>query len=277
MHLNGTCSDCAAPTALSAGDCVVVGFQADDPDDFAILLLAAVSGGQTIYVTDNGVKADGSFRDSEGVLQFTASGPLPVGGLLRRANFTTASGSFALSSSGDQLVVYTGTKDDRPTFLCAINFEGTGWQSDATSAATSALPPGLDALALDETDNAVYLGNTSGSVEDLRLWTRDATNWASAGLRDQITLPSAFTIVTPSTMGPTSATTSTSSMSTDISTSASTSTSTSASEAVTTVSGTSGANSTTSTADGWPVLVAAARTRWLPVWLIALASARITL
>ena len=41
-------------------------FPEDDPDDFAILLLAAVSGGQTIYVTDNGVKADGSFRDSEG-------------------------------------------------------------------------------------------------------------------------------------------------------------------------------------------------------------------
>ena len=74
----------------------------------------------------------------------------------------------ALSSSGDQILAYTGSITN-PTFLFALNSDGAGvWQPDATNANNSALPQGLtdgvNAPALNEADNGFYNGITTGSV-----------------------------------------------------------------------------------------------------------------
>ena len=50
-----------------AGDCAVVSFRADDPDDFGLLLLADFGPGAKLYVTDNGVLSSGALRRTEGI------------------------------------------------------------------------------------------------------------------------------------------------------------------------------------------------------------------
>ena len=93
----------------------------------------------------------------------------------------TTSGSLALSASGDQILAYQGD-EATPSFVAAINFEGSSWQADATSAATSALPPGLadgmTAVAVAEIDNAQYSCATeSGTKGELLMAINDAGNW----------------------------------------------------------------------------------------------------
>ena len=89
---------------LAAGDCAVVGLHADTPDDVAVLLLAPLAAGRTLYLTDAGVHADGSLRLSEGVRAHVALSTEPAGALLSLSDFDTAvSGSYALSASGDQV------------------------------------------------------------------------------------------------------------------------------------------------------------------------------
>ena len=58
-------------------------------------------------------------------------------------------GSFSLSSGGDQILVFSGS-EAAPDYMCALNFEGNGWQSTADSSSSSALPPGLTHMALAE-------------------------------------------------------------------------------------------------------------------------------
>eukprot|EP00930_Biecheleria_cincta_P047853 TRINITY_DN3324_c0_g1_i2.p1 TRINITY_DN3324_c0_g1~~TRINITY_DN3324_c0_g1_i2.p1 ORF type:complete len:483 (-),score=66.49 TRINITY_DN3324_c0_g1_i2:835-2259(-) len=123
---------------LLPGDCAIVGFKADNPDDVAIVLLKDVPSGQKIFVT--------------------------------------------ISSAGDQVIVFAGSVE-RPTYLCAINFEGSAaaWQSTADSSKASALPTGLvngqTALALSQTANAAYTGSATGSASQLRAAINDATHW----------------------------------------------------------------------------------------------------
>ena len=54
---------------------------------------------------------------------------------------TTVSGSIALSGSGDQAVLFTGSTSS-PTFICALSTAGS-WQPTADSSTSSALPLGL--------------------------------------------------------------------------------------------------------------------------------------
>src|SRR5690606_28341474 len=110
----------------------------------------------------------GSFRATEGIwtvnftaeiscgteVQVSAAGVFDISN--NRVGDLTTSGGLALATSGDQILAYQGTEAS-PTFIAAINNEGSGWQADATSANTSALPPGLvegmTAVALVEIDN----------------------------------------------------------------------------------------------------------------------------
>eukprot|EP00931_Biecheleriopsis_adriatica_P029082 TRINITY_DN17313_c0_g1_i2.p1 TRINITY_DN17313_c0_g1~~TRINITY_DN17313_c0_g1_i2.p1 ORF type:complete len:585 (+),score=139.34 TRINITY_DN17313_c0_g1_i2:25-1779(+) len=212
----GVTTTASKSTSLGPGACAVVGFSADNPDDVAVLLLVDLEDGERIYMTDNGVKNDGSLRRNEGVLSFTAQGITPTRGtVLRLADFATVEGSFALSSSGDQVVVFAGSPDS-PIYLCALNSESSpgAWQSSADSSSSSALPPGLqegvNALALDETDNAAYAGGRSGSPEELLKAINDAANWIS-DQSNAVTMPGNFVVAetTTSTASPTMTTSTT--------------------------------------------------------------------
>ncbi|CAE7940335.1 unnamed protein product, partial [Symbiodinium necroappetens] len=105
--------------------------------------------GDSFFVTDNGVKSDGTFALlGEGVLRYTASSAVPAGTVLSYTgvggDWTNESGSLNFPGAGDQAIVFNGTVDS-PTFLCALQTVHDFWFSDATSPLASALPPGLTA------------------------------------------------------------------------------------------------------------------------------------
>ncbi|MGK7928614.1 MAG: ExeM/NucH family extracellular endonuclease [Spirulina sp.] len=191
-------------TQLTPGDLAIIGMNADNPDLFAFVLLTDITIGTEIFFTDNGVFSNGSFRQTEGILKYVASADLAAGTVIEftgvGGDFTVESNGFALSTSGDQIVAYQGTVNN-PTFIYALNNESSGWQSDATSSNTSALPTGLtegtSAIALNEIDNAVYTGTTTGTKAELLAAISNTANWSGSNSTRQ-TLPSGSFTVTDS-------------------------------------------------------------------------------
>jgi hypothetical protein len=184
MRLSPLVLALAAPLAaaqLQSGDLAVVGYASDNPDAVALVALASIPAGIEVALTDNGWQAAGSFRSNEGTFRYT----VPAGGLAPGAvvRFDAPAG-IAFSTSGDQVLVYTGP-DDAPQFIYGLNNEGDGvWQDDATSSNTSALPTGLanggTAIALVEADNAAYAGPTTGTRAELLALISDAANWSTS-------------------------------------------------------------------------------------------------
>ncbi|MGL5082207.1 MAG: ExeM/NucH family extracellular endonuclease [Microcoleaceae cyanobacterium] len=180
-----------APSTLSSGDIAVVGFNFDDSDAFAFVPLVDLGTGTEIKFTDNGWLSAGGFGLNEGTFTWTAPADIAAGTVV-----SPAVSSVAFSSLGDQILAYQGDNAD-PTFIYALNSEGNPgqWQSNATnSRTTSALPTGLvdtqTAVALDEIDNAVYAGITSGTSTELLAAISNKSNWSGSN-RARQTLPTA--------------------------------------------------------------------------------------
>ncbi|NEQ40084.1 MAG: ExeM/NucH family extracellular endonuclease [Okeania sp. SIO3I5] len=183
-----------ATTTLSAGDIAIIGFNYDNPDEFAFTPLVDIGAGTEINFTDNGWQAAGTFRATEGTFTWTAPTDITAGTII---NPTVS--SILFSASGDQIIAYQGT-DTNPTFIYALNSEGNPgiWQSDSTSSNTSALPTGLvngeTAVALNEIDNAIYTGITSGTQAELLAAIGDNSNWSGSNSTRQTMPTNPFTV-----------------------------------------------------------------------------------
>ncbi len=174
--------------ALSPGDIAIIGINCDNPDEFAFVTFVDLQAGTVISFTDNGFKSDGHLTSNEGTKIFTAPGVITAGTVITfdDGNFAS-SGNFALANKGDQIIAYQGFSSN-PTFIYALNDnstsndDSTGWQTDAGDAHSSALPTGLTngdtAVAIDEVDNAVYTGDTSDTVANLRSYIGNKANWS---------------------------------------------------------------------------------------------------
>ncbi len=173
---------------LVAGDIAFTGFNAD-VDAFSFVLLRDINNGTSINFTDNGWQSSGSFRNNEGILTWTAGSDLTCGTQVKITGTTTAStgtvsstgtGSFALSTSGDQILAYQGAVGS-PTFITAINFAGTTWASNATTANNSALPAGLTngttAISPGATENGRYKCTANTGVSTIKAAIFTASNW----------------------------------------------------------------------------------------------------
>jgi hypothetical protein len=192
-------------SAINPGDIAIIGIYTDAPDKTAFVALANLPAGTTINFTDEGWKSSGSFRSGENHISWTA----PSGGIT--AGTVVALDMSDLSNSGDQVIAYTGSSSS-PTFIFALNNDGSSWASNATSNNNSALPTGLtngsNAIALDEKDNAAYTGITSGTASALLAAIANKSNWTGSD-GSTPNWPSSFTI----TSGVTSSSKSSSSVS----------------------------------------------------------------
>lgn len=185
------------------GDIAIVGYGADaGVKSFAFVLLADLSG-QTIFFTDNGWTAAGAFRPGEGVVSYTVPAGTPVGTVITIDMLT---GSFNPSTSGDQILAYTGSAAS-PTFLFAVDFAdgNASYAGDATSSNTSAVPTGLifgDTALAFGTDNAAYAGPTSGTPGDILAAIADEANWTTNDTAG-VSYPASFAVATggPGTFG----------------------------------------------------------------------------
>ncbi len=171
---------------LSAGDIALIGLKADNPDDFSFVALTNIPAGEEILFTDNGVQSDGNFRDNEGTLRWIAPAEVAAGSVIsliaNADQFEAVSGGFALSASGDQVIAYQDNAGT-PNFLFALHSNGAGFEGDATSSNTSAVPTGLvlgdTAVAIPEADNITYKGPILGTAAVLRAAIGDASNWVA--------------------------------------------------------------------------------------------------
>ena len=150
-------------STLNAGDLAIVHYNSDNPDEVSFLCLSPVDSGTKVFLTDNGWLSSLAFRSGEGVFTWVAAQDYSCGDVVHLDSIAPIS----LSSAGDQLLVFQDSVS-APRFITAFNNEGAGiWQSTASSANTSALPPGLingtNAVALLESDNVVYDSSRSGS------------------------------------------------------------------------------------------------------------------
>lgn len=189
-----------SPTPLpsrGAGDCAVVGLSADGPDDFGVLLLADFKAGTKLYVTDDGIEADGALRRNEGIKSHTFAADVPKGTLLKLTDFADVEeGELALSTKSDQVIVFLGSPS-APEYICALS-NADGWQSDADSPSSSRLAPGLvdgeTAVGLPKYDSLVYVGAKTGTPASLRSAINDREQWKGD---DQVRLPmpDGFTVV----------------------------------------------------------------------------------
>ncbi len=195
----------SAPSPVLA----LVGINTDANDGFAFLVLSNIAAGTTFTFTDNGWQSSNTFRTGEDSLTWTPTTTVTAGtvvtwedtvGWSSNAGSPTTSGALnGLSSSGDQILVFTGTSAS-PTFVYALNDEGAHtWQANATSSNTSALPLGLlngySAVALNELDNYRYTGATSGTVDQLLALIGDFNNWTGSDSTRQDFSSMAFTIL----------------------------------------------------------------------------------
>ncbi|MCK4659054.1 MAG: endonuclease [Phycisphaerae bacterium] len=181
---------------VSAGDIAIIGYQSDDPDKLAFVVLEPVEAGEAIRFTDSGWQAGGSFRAYEGGIEYTAASQLSRGTVVSRSNpfdsgawsvnnTGVGSGGFALSTAGDQILAFQGDAAS-PVFVYATHAGAGGW-TDATSSNTTALPSGLvdGATAVfiasegDEVDNGYYNGITEGTATQLRAAIGDPSNWVT--------------------------------------------------------------------------------------------------
>ena len=201
----------AAGPILAAGDIAIVGFDFDAPKAFAFAALVNIDPGTQINFTDNGwITSTNAFRTGEGVITWTATAPVLAGTVIvidpavqDSPSYTYSSG-FVFSASGDQILAYQGDAA-APSFLYALNSSGTGWQADATSSNTSALPPGLTngttAVALSHFDNGFYISLPIGTRSDLLALISNAANWmvTDTAAYDLTTIPPFAVIIPPPT------------------------------------------------------------------------------
>lgn len=184
-------------TELSKGDIAIIRFNFDDPDEFAFVALVDIEEGTEIKFTDNGWLSTNGFRNTEGIFSWVAPAPVSAGTVIN-----PILSSILFSTGGDQILAYQGD-DTNPTFIYAVNSEGGGvWQPDSTSSNTSALPSGLvngeTAVAVDEIDNAIYVGPTSDTKSALLTAISDKNNWTGDDSTRQ-TMPDTAFSVTDST------------------------------------------------------------------------------
>lgn len=165
--------------ALAAGDIAVIGYNSDGATttkDFAVVTLAKINPGETIYITDKGWTATsgGSFMadiTTEGVFSWTTNTAIPRGTVIRFAisagasptvastpsvgtlnvinGWTSTATASPFGTNGDQVIIYQGSVAS-PTFVFGFNAGNNsadlvgGWQTTATSGNSfSNLPTGL--------------------------------------------------------------------------------------------------------------------------------------
>ena len=152
--------------ALTAGDIAIVGLATDSPDTFSFVLLVDIVAGQQIVFTDCAWTGS-ALATNENTATWTApAGGVAKGTVIKIVNAVTLDAAYGtvvgalsgLSSSGDQVLAYTGTSAN-PTFIYAASTKG--WlTSGTTSSNTSYLPVGLTdgttAVGLAEVDNYAY-------------------------------------------------------------------------------------------------------------------------
>ncbi|MGD1852390.1 MAG: DUF4347 domain-containing protein, partial [Cyanophyceae cyanobacterium] len=201
----------ASAFALNASDLVVAGYSADNPDSFALLALADIPAGETVTISDRGLRVNGtpSTTGNDQDITWVIPAAIPAGTIIQSGSIPA---NLNLNANGDQILIYqTG-----PTYISAFNNDLSqtpvnSWSTTFTNnnATRSVAPPGTTVVTIaggpgnafglvGETDNAYYNGPTTPATKDgwiARInepgnWVRDNDN----SINLAAVLPTAFLV-----------------------------------------------------------------------------------
>ncbi|MBQ83332.1 MAG: lamin tail domain-containing protein [Candidatus Marinimicrobia bacterium] len=180
-------------TSLLAGDMAIVLIQSDAPDAFEWMSFVDLEANTVIKFSENAIQSDGRLKSNEGTITFTASSAISKGVVQRWYSGTTddqysTSGSVAFSASGDQVIAYQESGENK-TFLYYAGFAKatTVITSEDPSTNTSYVPSGLSTGAytvidMGSTDNYYYKtsNGASGTASELLASIGATSNWTAS-------------------------------------------------------------------------------------------------
>ncbi len=190
-----------AQTTLNPGDLVIVTANQDGADNFDFIPLVDLQAGTVIKFTDNGYNASNALTSSEGTITWTASTAVSKGTVVSFSGTASGdwatSGSYSLSSSGDNLLVYQGTST-APSFIYGIGWGKTNvWTYSGSN--DSNIPAALSVanktiVTLGTLDDYQYNGPTTGTAAQLLAMVAYASYWNSSDATAYSAYASTFTI-----------------------------------------------------------------------------------
>ncbi len=170
-------------------------------DNFSIVLLKDVVAGDTLFWTDNGWSNNtNAFRTGEGA----GTTDLITTNLAAGTVLDIAGTGF--SNSGDQVFLFTGTVAS-PTLLYGVDWgNAAGWDGNATSSNTSALPTSLTSgnnsttfdygISLGTAVSYTYTGTRTGNATSILGAIANSSNWTSGDATNNSFTLGNFTITT---------------------------------------------------------------------------------
>lgn len=196
-------------TTLKPGDIMIVTVNSDGSDGFDVVPLVDLAAGTVISFTDNAWTGS-ALKTNEGTVTYTA----PAGGITKGTvlSFTgTTAGdwvkstNYAISASGDNLLVYQGASTS-PSFIYGIGWAiaspwiTTGTVGTNNSYIPSTLSAGANTIVtLGTVDNYQYktTSGTTGTASELLALVANPANWSSNDATEYSTLAATFTVNTP--------------------------------------------------------------------------------
>jgi len=188
-------------SGLGPGSLMVVGVNSDNPDRVDLLALEDLEEGIRITMTDNAWTGI-SFRTNEGTIVYN----IPSGGIgagtvisLDSHSWESVDGTFALSVSGDSVLVYCQDEEGSLIHITGISLAGdwfsSGQDDSSYGSNQSALPSSILAasVALPHFDNYVYNGPKRGTASALKESIGDSSNWSGSN-NEYYSAPSDFVI-----------------------------------------------------------------------------------
>jgi Bacterial Ig-like domain/Secretion system C-terminal sorting domain len=195
--LFATFTTIATQSAIGTGDMVFTGYRMNATgaeDQVALLTFVDIAPGTFINLTDSKYTTNAQPQCPNGIV-WTATNCVPAGSVITIqtealvANTGTVTGSgFGLSSSGDQVIVYTGTAA-APNYITALSSNGWVAANTTCNGSASMIPAGLadGTSALNtstapgnvtgNTVNAFYSGTQTGAPAALSTAILNPANW----------------------------------------------------------------------------------------------------
>ncbi len=179
---------------LQAGDIAIIEVNSTDPDRVSFVAFKQIDAGTVINFTDNGYSDVNTVRTGEGFLIYTAPSTIAAGTVvswysgmtMAGTGWSAGSGSFSLSTNGDQVFAFLGTWGGGHTLLYGVNTgTNSAWLITGATATsnTSFLPAVLtdhvNALVL-QANNCNYNLITGGTTNALGSLIAYPSNWATS-------------------------------------------------------------------------------------------------
>jgi hypothetical protein len=202
-----------AQTSLNAGDASLLWIDLTTPDDFGFVTFVDITVSTRIYFNENGANNGGLFDTGEGVIEFIVNTFIPAGTIIQYNDATfgtwsTIAGTFALSSSGDQLFIFQdgdgvggSIPQNNPVFIHAVNAssrdknDGCDFTDSQQTDSPSTLTPvtfgdgpgtfmalGTGTGCQDENDFLHFTGGSDfASIAAAKAAIQDPDNWLGGG------------------------------------------------------------------------------------------------